>query len=60
MTARTVVLIDDKDRRIGRATVPETTHLIRHGDDLYVRTPQGIRLPGGGRSARTAAEAGTR
>lgn len=48
MTTRTAVLVDDRDNRIGSTPVPEATFIIRHGDDLFVRTDKGVRLSGGG------------
>lgn len=45
---RTAVLIDERDRRLGRCAVPELTFIIRHKEALFVRTDNGVRLPSGG------------
>lgn len=45
---RTAILIDERDRRIGKTMVPETAFVIRHGNSLFVRTEKGIRLSGCG------------
>lgn len=45
---RAVVLVDKRDRRLGTTSVPETTFVIKHGDAIFVRTPRGVRLSGGG------------
>lgn len=47
MAIRAAVLIDERDRRLGTTMVPETTFLIQHGEGLFVRTAQAIRLSGG-------------
>lgn len=48
MAVRTAVLVDDKDKRLGAAQVPDSTHLISHNGTVYIRTPEGIRLGGNG------------
>lgn len=48
MTTRTAVLIDERDRQVGKTSVPEAVFIIRHGEALYVRTARGVRLSGGG------------
>ena len=48
MALRTVVLVDERDRRLGTAVVPETTAVIKHKDSLFIRTDKGLRLTGGG------------
>lgn len=48
MAARTVILLDEHDRALGSATVPDSVSLIRHDDRLFVRTSRGMRLSGGG------------
>lgn len=45
---RVAILVDDRDRRIGRVSVPETVFVIRHNGGIFVRTAKGLRLPGGG------------
>lgn len=45
---RTGILVDESDRRLGSVRVPETIFVVKHGDDLFVRTGEGIRLGGGG------------
>lgn len=47
MAIRAAVLIDERDRRLGTTMVPETTFLIKHGEGIFVRTTQGLRLSGG-------------
>lgn len=44
MTARIAVLVDERDRPLGKTTVPDATFVIRHMDALYVRTDKGMRL----------------
>lgn len=48
MTARAIVLVDESDRKIGKTVVPETVFVIRHGESMFVRTAEGVRLRGGG------------
>lgn len=48
MPIRKAVLLGECDKRVGAASVPETTFAIRHKGETYIRTEQGIRLPGGG------------
>lgn len=48
MAQRVALLIDERDRRLGTTMVPELTFVIRHDDAIFVRTEQGLRLPGGG------------
>lgn len=45
---RTAVLVDERDRQIGKTSVPETTFVIKHADAIFIRTPKGVRLSGGG------------
>ncbi len=45
---RTGILVDETDRRLGAVRVPETIIVVQRGDDLFVRTGEGIRLRGGG------------
>lgn len=45
---RTAILVDEQDRRLGSTSVPETVFVIRHKDSIFVRTPRGVRLSGGG------------
>jgi len=45
---RTAVLLGERDERLGRTTVPESTFVIRHEGAFYIRTGNGVRLPGGG------------
>jgi hypothetical protein len=40
---RTAVLIDERDRRIGKLMVPESCFVIKHNDALFVRTEKAIR-----------------
>lgn len=52
---RTAVLYDEKERPVGRTTVPEQTFVIEHKEAFYFRTPTMVRLPGGGLGARFVA-----
>lgn len=45
---RTVVLLDEIDRRLGTTEVPETVFVIQHAERFFVRTEKGVRLGGGG------------
>lgn len=45
---RTAVLVDERDRRLGKVAVPETVFVIRHGGAVFVRSERGVRLSGGG------------
>lgn len=45
---RTAVLIDDRDKRLGRVRVPDLTFVVQHQGEIFVRTDRGIRLSGGG------------
>lgn len=44
MTARTAVLLDERDRKLGKVMVPETVFVIEHRGDVFVRTAEGVRL----------------
>lgn len=48
MKTRAAILIDERDRHIGKTMVPETVFVIQHGESLFVRTEKGVRLSGGG------------
>lgn len=41
---QTVVLIDERDRRVGRLTVTPNCHVICHEDRYFVRTAKGVKL----------------
>lgn len=45
---RTAILIDERDRRLGACTVPDSATVIEHDGAIFVRAPQAIRLAGGG------------
>lgn len=45
---RTIVLVDERDRRLGKTQVPEATFVVVHKDAIFVRTESVIRLSGGG------------
>ena len=45
---RAAVLIDERDRQLGKTMVPETTFVIKHRDSFFFRTEKGLRLSGGG------------
>lgn len=49
---RAAILFDDKDRKLGKTMVTDTTFVIRHQARYFFRTDQGVRLPGGGVGAR--------
>lgn len=38
------VLIDERDRRIGKLMVHETCFVIRHKTAIFIRTPKAVRL----------------
>lgn len=44
MATRAAVLIDERDRKLGKTMVPETVMVIKHNDLVFVRTGEGIRL----------------
>lgn len=41
---RTAVLIDERDRRIGKLTVGEACFVIQHRDATFIRTEKAVRL----------------
>lgn len=45
---RTAVLINDRELRLGKVAVPESVHVIQYEEAIFIRHPEGIRLPGGG------------
>lgn len=44
MAARAAVLFDERDNKIGKVMVRETTFIIKHNGAFFVRTSDGIRL----------------
>ncbi len=48
MAVRAAVLFNEKDRPLGKVMVPEATFVIEHADSFFFRTPEGVRLRGGG------------
>lgn len=48
MATRSVVLIGERDERLGSLRVHDGVMVIRHHDDLFIRTSKGIRSSGGG------------
>jgi hypothetical protein len=44
MTTRTAVLIDERDRRVGKIQVPEICFVIQHNGCTFVRTQKTVRL----------------
>ena len=38
------VLIDERDRRIGKLMVPPSCHVVCHQEVVYVRTGRGVKL----------------
>ena len=48
MAVRAAVLYDEKDRPLGKVMVPESTFVIEHAETFFFRTPEGVRLRGGG------------
>ena len=49
---RAAVLFDEKDRKLGKTMVTDSTFVIQHLDRFFFRTNDGVRLPGGGIGAR--------
>jgi hypothetical protein len=49
---RAAILFDERDQKIGKTMVADTTFVIQHQKRFFFRTDQGIRLPGGGVGAR--------
>lgn len=49
---RTAVLVDERDRRLGRTTVPDRTLVVEHKGRYFFREGDGVRLPGGGIGAK--------
>lgn len=41
---KAAVLIDERDRRVGKLMVSDACFVIRHQDSFYVRTQTGVRL----------------
>lgn len=41
---RTAVLIDERDRRVGKLPVADSCFVIRHQGSYFVRTDKGVRL----------------
>lgn len=41
---RTAVLIDERDRRVGKLPVTDSCFVIRHNGAFFVRTQTGVRL----------------
>jgi hypothetical protein len=48
MVARTAVLLGERDEKVGKTAVPDTTFVICHQGDYFVRTAEGMRLTRGG------------
>lgn len=46
--ARTAVLVDERDQKLGTCIVPENAFVIQHADRIFIRQGQGVRLSGGG------------
>ena len=42
--AQIAVLIDERDKRIGKLPVNPACRVIRHRDSFFVRTDRGVRL----------------
>lgn len=45
---RTAILIDERDRRLGRTDIPDAIHIIQHGETMFIRSSEAVRLAGGG------------
>lgn len=45
---RTAILSDERDRRLGRTDVSDAIHIIQHGETMFIRCPEAVRLAGGG------------
>lgn len=41
---KTAVLIDERDRRVGKTQVPESCFVIRHSNATFIRTGKAVRL----------------
>jgi len=41
---RIAVLVDERDRRIGKLQVPEACHVVRHAGATFVRTQRAVKL----------------
>lgn len=41
---RVAVLIDERDRRLGKLQVSESCFVIRHNDAVFVRTAKAVKL----------------
>ncbi len=46
MSVRLVVLVDERDRQLGTATVGTACFVIRYQDAFFVRTEKQVRLRG--------------
>lgn len=44
MAAQIAVLIDERDRRLGKLMVAPQCAIIRHGGSFFVRTGRGVKL----------------
>lgn len=44
MTTKVAVLIDERDRRLGRLQVSEACFVIQYGEATFVRTARSIKL----------------
>lgn len=44
MGAEIAVLIDERDKRLGKVTVTSACHVIQHDGATFVRTPKGVKL----------------
>jgi hypothetical protein len=53
---RVAVLIDEKDNRIGKLTVPDACFVIRHKEATFYRTDKTVRLHHSHRSTAVAFE----
>lgn len=41
---RIAILLNEKDVRLGRCSVQESTFIIQYGDEFFYRTTEGVRL----------------
>lgn len=49
---RAAILFDDRDRKLGKTMVSDTTFVIQHKDRFFFRTDKGVRLTSGGVGAQ--------
>lgn len=48
---RVAILVDEKDRRLGRAVVAESTMIISHKESLFIRSGLMVKISANGLAA---------